>query len=76
MMILILTFSLIYFVLWACFKLLGLVLEVALFPVKFIFGVAFAIIGYVVFPALLFFFMVPVIAILISWIISKIICPI
>jgi len=67
----ILTFAIIYFVIWACFKLLGLILKVALFPVKIVLSLLFAIIGYVVFPALLIFFVIPLIVVLIIGLIGN-----
>lgn len=76
MITLILGFGLIYFMFWLVFKGLGLVLKIALFPVKLVLTLIFAIIGYIVFPALLILFLIPLIVVFISWIIGKIISPI
>ena len=76
MLTIILIFAFIYFIMWFLFKALGLVLKIALFPIKLIVGLVFAIIGFVVFPALIIFFIIPLIAILVSWTIGKIISPI
>lgn len=76
MITLILGFGLIYFIFWLGFKALGLVFKIALFPIKLVFTLIFAIIGYIVFPALVILFFIPLIVVLISWIIGRIISPI
>lgn len=76
MMDLIMTFALIYFILWLTFKMLGLVVKIALFPIKLAFSIIFAILGIIVFPAMVIFFMVPLIAVIGAWLIGKIFCPI
>lgn len=76
MITLILTFTFIYFVMWLVFKLLGLVFKIALFPIKLLLSIIFAIVGYIVFPALVLFFMFPLLAVVCCWIFSKMFCPI
>ena len=76
MLAIILIFAFIYFIMWFFFKALGLALKIAVFPIKLIVGLVLAIIGFVVFPALIIFFIIPLIAILVSWTIGKIISPI
>ena len=74
MLILILTFTLIYFVMWLLVKIIGFAFKIALFPIKLAFSIIFAIIGCVVFPALIIFFIVPLIAVTIGALIGKAIC--
>lgn len=76
MLTLILTFAFIYFVMWLAVKIIGLVFKIALFPVKLAFSLLFAIIGYVVFPALIIFFVLPLIAVIIGALICKVVCRI
>ncbi|MDO4967065.1 MAG: hypothetical protein Q4E51_10215 [Lachnospiraceae bacterium] len=74
MLALILTFAFIYFIMWLLVKIIGLAFKIALFPVKLIFSLLFAIIGYVVFPALIIFFVLPLIVVIIGALIGKAIC--
>lgn len=74
MITLLMTFGLIYFILWAVFKLLGLAIKIAFFPLKLAFGVLFGILGYVIVPVLAILFIVPIVFIISCWIFSKIFC--
>lgn len=76
MLTLILTFALIYFVMWLAVKIIGLAFKIALFPIKLAFSLIFAIIGYVVFPALIIFFVLPLIVVIIGAFIGKVICKV
>ena len=76
MLAIILIFAFIYFIMWFFFKALGLALKIAVFPIKLIVGLVLAIITFIAFPALIIFFIIPLIAILVSWTIGKIISPI
>lgn len=76
MLTLILTFALIYFVMWLAVKIIGLAFKIALFPIKLAFSFIFAIIGYVVFPALIIFFVLPLIVVIIGAFIGKVICKV
>ena len=64
MFTLILTFAFIYFVMWLLVKIIGFAFKIALFPLKLVFSLVFAIIGYIVFPALIVFFVLPIIAVI------------
>ena len=75
MLAIILIFAFIYFIMWFFFKALGLALKIAVFPIKLIVGLVFAIITCIAFPALIIFFAVPLIVVIISWTIGKIISP-
>ena len=74
MLTLILTFMLLYFVMWLTVKIIGLAFKIALFPIKLAFSIIFAVIGYIVFPALIIFFILPLIAVIIGAFITKSIC--
>lgn len=76
MFTLILTFVFIYFVMWLVIKVIGLAFKIALFPVKLAFSLLFAIIGYVVFPALIIFFVLPLIVVIIGALTCKAVCRI
>ena len=58
---------------WLAVKIIGLAFKIALFPVKLAFSLLFAIIGYVVFPALIIFFVLPLIAVIIGALICKVV---
>lgn len=74
MFTLFLTFAFIYFVLWLEVKIIGLAFKIALFPVKLVFSLVFAVIGFIVFPALIIFFLVPLIVVIIGALIGKAFC--
>ena len=74
MLTLILTFAFVYFIMWLSVKIIGLAFKIALFPVKLAFSLLFAIIGFVVFPALIVFFVLPLIVVIIGALIGKVIC--
>ena len=76
MLTLILTFAFLYFVMWLAVKIIGLAFKIALFPVKLAFSLLFAIIGYVVFPALIIFFVLPLIVVIIGALTCKAVCRI
>lgn len=74
MFTLFLTFAFIYFVMWLVVKIIGLAFKIALLPVKLVFSLVFAVIGFIVFPALIIFFLVPLIVVIIGALIGKAFC--
>ena len=76
MLTIILIFAFIYFCMWLLVKIIGLAFKIALFPVKLAFSLIFAIIGSIVFPALIIFFVLPLIAVVIGALIGKTVCKV
>ena len=71
-----LTFAFIYFVMWFVVKIIGLAFKIALFPVKLVFSLVFAVIGFIVFPAFIIFFLLPLIVVIIGALIGKAFCKV
>ena len=65
MLSLILTFAFIYCVLWVLVRVIGFILKIALFPVKLVVSLIFAVIGMVLFPAFIVLFLIPLVMVII-----------
>lgn len=73
MITLLLTIGIIYFAFWFVINLVGIVLKIAFFPVRLIFGIILGILGFVFVTPFVIFLIVPAIILLILWSIGKVV---